>query len=78
MITVKLYGLLRLDSGIRQHQLDADSVNEVFRQLLLKTDRISQKNLQGCVILINGKRGNRRSKLNDGDEVVLLSPVAGG
>ena len=77
MITVKLYGLLRLDSGIRERQLEAQSVSEVF-SLLQETDRIGKKDLEGCVILINGKQGKRRSKLKDGDQVVLLSPVAGG
>ena len=34
--------------------------------------------LNGCVILVNGKTANKRSKLTDGDTVVLMSPVAGG
>lgn len=78
MITVKLYGLLRLDSGIRERQLEADRVDKVFSQLLGETDRITEKDLSGCVILINGKQGSKRSKLTDGDQVALLSPVAGG
>ena len=78
MITVKLYGLLRLDSGIRQLRLEAANVKEVFRALLAETDRITKADLDGCVILINGKQGSRRSQLTDGDQVVLLSPVAGG
>ena len=78
MITVKLFGLLRLDSGIRERRMEASSVNEVFRKLLAETDRITKKELEGCVILINGTPGRKRSKLKDGDEVTLLSPVAGG
>lgn len=78
MITVKLFGLLRLDSGIREKQMEAASVREVLDGLLLETDRISKKDLNGCVIMINGKQGSKHSKLKDGDQVVLLSPVAGG
>ena len=78
MITVKLFGLLRLDSGIRERQLEAATVNEVFTQLLQETNRITRKDLDGCVVMINGKPGSKRSKLTDGDQVVLLSPVAGG
>ena len=78
MITVKLYGLLRLDSGIRELSLDAKTVPELYFQLLEKTDRISKKDLEGCVLLVNGKAANRRTKLADGDVVQLLSPVAGG
>ncbi len=76
MITVKLYGLLRLDSGIKEKQLEAATVKEVLRQL---TDcGIKSGDLNSCVILVNGKSANRRSKLTDGDTVVLMSPVAGG
>ena len=78
MITVKLFGLLRLDSGIRQAEIEADCISELFRALLAQTDRITQKDLNGCVILINGKQASKRSKLKSGDEVTLLSPVAGG
>ena len=76
MITVKLYGLLRIESGIKQKQLEAATVKEILEALA--ECGISQKDLQGCVILVNGKNANRKTKLNDGDTVVLMSPVAGG
>lgn len=78
MITVKLYGLIRLDSGIRERSLDAKTVPELYSRLLAETDRISKKDLEGCVLLVNGKVGGRRTKLADGDVVQLLPPVAGG
>ncbi len=78
MITVKLFGLLRLDSGIKELTLDAASIAEVQQILLSESDRITKKDIDGCVILINGKQGSKRSKLQDGDQVVLMSPVAGG
>ena len=76
MITVKLYGLLRIESGIREMQLEAATVKEVLDRL---ADRgISRKDLSGCVILVNGNSVNKRKKLAAGDIVVLMSPVAGG
>ena len=39
---------------------------------------IDRKDLKGRVILVNGNTANKRSKLTDGDTVVLMSPVAGG
>ena len=76
MITVKLFGLLRIESGIRQMQMEAVSVKDVLKAL---ADRgISPGDLNSCVILINGKNATKRSKLQDGDTVVLMSPVAGG
>ncbi len=78
MITVKLFGLLRLDSAIRELTLDAASIPEVKEALLARSDKITKKDIDGCVILINGKPGKKKSKLEDGDQVVLMSPVAGG
>lgn len=78
MITVKLYGLLRLDSGIRELDLDAKTIPELYSRLLEHTDRITRKDLEGCVLLVNGKVSNRRTKLTDGDVVQLMPPVAGG
>lgn len=76
MITVKLYGLLRIESGIREKQLEASAVKEVLAHL--ETCGIARKDLNRCLILINGSSATIRSKLTDGDTVVLMSPVAGG
>lgn len=76
MITVKLFGLLRLESGIKQRQLEAACVKDVLRQLAC--EGISQKDLNGCVIFVNGESANKRKTLTDGDTVVLMPPVAGG
>ena len=76
MITVKLYGLLRIESGIKEKQLNAKTVNEVLDAL--ESCGISRKDLEGCVILVNGSSVKKRRKLNPGDTVVLMSPVAGG
>ena len=76
MITVKLYGLLRLDSGLKEKQIKAATVREALE--ILEACGISQKDLNSCIILVNGNSANKRSKLTDGDTVVLMSPVAGG
>ena len=76
MITVKLFGLLRLDSGIREKQLEAKTVKEVLDAL--EDCGIPRRDLESCVILVDGKSANKRSKLQDGAAVVLMSPVAGG
>ena len=78
MITVKLYGLLRLDSGIRELDLEAATVAELYTRLPEKVDRITKKDLESCVLLVNGKVSSRRTKLTDGDVVQLMPPVAGG
>ena len=76
MITVKLYGLLRVESGIKEKQLNAATVREVLDALVLCG--LSRKDLDRCVILVDGKPANRKSKLMPGNTVVLMTPVAGG
>ena len=76
MITVKLYGLLRIESGIKEKQLSAASVQDVLNHLA--ACGLSRKELDSCIVLINGTGAKKRSKLKDGDTVVLMSPVAGG
>lgn len=78
MITVKLFGLLRLQSGIKELHTEADSIKALYPVLCAQTDRISQKDLEQCVIFINGEKGTKKSKLQHGDTVILMSPVAGG
>ena len=76
MITVKLYGLLRINSGIKERQIEASSMKDVWNDLI--EQGISKKDLNGCIILINQKSASKRSLLTDGDVVQLMSPVAGG
>ena len=76
MITIKLYGLLRVESGIRELSLDAESIKNIYSQL--EHAGLNNKDLKGCYVLINGKPAGKKDKLNDGDVVQLLPPVAGG
>ena len=76
MITVKLYGLLRVESGIRELCIEADTVKNIYLQL--EKAGLNSKDLKGCYVLINGKPAGKRDKLNVGDVVQLLPPVAGG
>ncbi len=78
MITVKLYGLLRLDTGIRELQVEAADGRQLRRAILNATDKITAKQLKGVVMLVNGAPCRNGTKLHDGDQVTLLPPVAGG
>ena len=76
MITVKLFGLLRVESGIKERQVEAATVKEALQQMAQAG--LPEKELAGCVIFVNGESANKRRKLTDGDTVVLMPPVAGG
>ena len=75
MITVKVFGLVRIETGIKELRLEAGNV----RQLRIALSRyIPEDTVKGCVLLVNGRQANRFTKLKDGDQVMLMPPVAGG
>ena len=74
MITVKLFGLVRLETGIKELQIDAATVRELRKAL---TRYIPEEKVKGCVLLVNGRQTNQFTKLKDGDQVMLMPPVAG-
>ena len=76
MITVKIYGLLRIDSGIKERKIEATCIQDVLADLEMQG--IPRQDLRGCILLINGKPAKKRSVLHHGDVVQLMSPVAGG
>ena len=76
MITVKLYGLLRLNSGTKELQIEATSIKHLLRQL--EERGFEKSDLTGANVLVNGTLSNHRTTLQDGDTVQLFPPVAGG
>ena len=84
MVTVKLFGLFRLDTGLKSLNVEAGSVKELYPILLaeakkVKPDtRITAADIDGCIVVVNGRQARKNSPLRDGDQVSLMSPVCGG
>ena len=84
MVHVKLFGLLRLDTGLKELNVEAASVKALYPILLeaskkAKPDtKITAADIDGCIVIINGAQSKKSSRLHDGDEVWLMSPVCGG
>ena len=84
MVTVKLFGLFRLDTGLKTLTAEAGSVKELYPILLaeakkVKPDtKITAADIDGCIVVVNGKQARKNSPLKDGDQVSLMSPVCGG
>ena len=82
MVTVKLFGLLRLDSGLQQFTSNAQSVKELYTELIqLAADNgniITEKNIKSSAVLVNGQQAGKNTKLKDGDQIIFMSMVAGG
>ena len=84
MVKVKLFGLFRLDTGLKELSADVQTVKELYPVLLEEAKKanpatkITAADVDGCIVVINGKQCKKSAKLKDGDEVWLMSPVCGG
>lgn len=81
MVTVKLFGVLRLKTGIREVQIPPGKLPDRFPLILAGADPasgVTVADLKRCVIMVNGKQSSYRIKVKDGDEVLFLSPAGGG
>ena len=84
MVHVKLFGLLRLDTGLRELTAQAESVKALYPAVLAAAKeanpatKITAADIDGCIVIINGTQSKKSSRLADGDEVWLMSPVCGG
>ena len=84
MVTVRLFGTLRLDSGVKEFTAEADSVRALYPCILTEIRKqkpdsgITEKALKSCLVAVNGKQVTPRAKLQDGDTVYLFPAAAGG
>ena len=84
MVTVKLFGTLRLDSGVKEFTAEATSIRELY-PIVLRTipekkpdSHITEKALRACLVAVNGQQVSPRARLRDGDVVYFFPAVAGG
>ena len=84
MVTVKLFGTFRLDSGIKEMQLEGKRVKDVYPQIMERVlevnpnTTLTMKDVKGCIVCLHDKQVRPGTKLEDGDVVVLVPAVAGG
>ncbi len=81
-VTVKLFGVFRVDTRTPQLELECDKLRDVFKQLNEKLGHIrmdSGLQFKDAVVYVNGEACKKKSRaLQDGDEIWLLSPASGG
>ena len=84
MVTVKLFGTFRLDSGIKELTVDAAVVKDILPLIMdevIRKDpdtKLTMKDLKGCIVSRNGKQIKMNTKLDDGDVLYLVPAVGGG
>lgn len=77
MVKIKLFGSLRLKTGLKELDADIYRVKDAF-PLLAEATGLKEKEFKQCVMLINGKQVKANAALQEGDELQLLTPAGGG
>ena len=83
MVKVKLFGLLRLDTGIKEFETEAGCVKDIFPVLIDRVNatgrgNLTMKDMDGYIIAVNGDQVKKNATLKDGDVVMFTSPTCGG
>lgn len=80
-VNVKLFGVYRIDTHIAHTEIEAEKLSDVLDGLnkMATGENKSSISFSDATVFINGEHcKKKKQKLNDGDEVWLLSPASGG
>ncbi|MEG1529183.1 MAG: MoaD/ThiS family protein [Clostridia bacterium] len=81
MIEVRFFGTARLNLNMKYLELDAKSVSELLKKIEIEAN-VPPKFARNYLIYVNevniDKLKRFRTKLNDGDKIMILSPSSGG
>lgn len=82
MIKVEFFGLYRLNYKMASWQTEASDINELLTKVSEHNSFYSAKQLKDSIIIVNGKNimdlKRFRTKLVEGDSVLIMSPASGG
>lgn len=82
MVSVRFLGLIRLKIKLSTIQLTAKRLDELLLKINEQFNELNIEDLKKSVILVNGKNIIHlkvfKTKLSDGDQVEIMSPVGGG
>lgn len=76
-ITIKYFGAIAEQTGVKEEVLDQISIGDVSSLLKYCIDKYGLKPDDTVQVAINQELSGD-GKINDGDEVALLPPFAGG
>lgn len=77
MVTIKLFGTLRLKTGCKGLEADISTVREGC-DLLADVTGFPPKEFRKCITVVNGTQAKLTAPLKDGDELSFFSPSGGG
>lgn len=80
-ISVRLFGVYRIDTHIAHTEIEAEKLTDVLDELnrMATGEHKSSISFSDATVFVNGEHcKKKKQKLNDGDEVWILSPASGG
>lgn len=80
-ISVRLFGVYRIDTHIAHTEIEAEKLSDVLDELnrMATGEHKSSISFSDATVFVNGEHcKKKKQKLNDGDEVWILSPASGG
>ena len=88
-VTVKLFGVYRIDTHLKSVEIEADVLSAALQQLHEIIDQkakaegtaetVKTLSFKDATVFINGERcRKKKQKLQNGDDVWILSPASGG
>lgn len=81
MIKVKLFGSARVQFKEKEFEIEAKTVNDLI-DLVAKRYQVKKKDIKQFLIYVNEVNIHElkmyRTKLNNNDVIMLLSPASGG
>ncbi|MBQ1553462.1 MAG: MoaD/ThiS family protein [Clostridia bacterium] len=80
-ISVRLFGVYRIDTHIAHTEIEAEKLSDVLDELnrMATGENKSSISFSDATVFVNGEHcKKKKQKLNDGDEVWILSPASGG
>ena len=81
-VKVKLFGVFRVDTHVAETEIQAQTLKDVFGALNDKIGNVQMDSgleFKDALVYVNGEPCAKKGyRLNDGDELWLLSPASGG
>lgn len=79
MVIVRLHGILREESSIKELRVGGGTVAKLLEELPEEVKRVLIKYLKYLLVIVNGRRVyDLNTTLNDDDVVDITLPVGGG
>lgn len=82
MVRVRFFGFVRIQIGVSSAEIAARTVEEALMEICSENGNIKLSILKNSLIFVNSVNISElemfKTVLRDGDEVMILSPAAGG